>query len=75
MPVYSTVQTGPKTQSGGFQLGFASAAYQVGICGVVTAAPMTAATKQIMPVALGASIHRQAADTCPQWHRGFEPSR
>ena len=46
MQKYKADQTGPKTQSGGFQLGFVRLAYQVAIFGAVTAPPVPAAAKQ-----------------------------
>lgn len=49
MPIrtYNPVQTGPKTQAGGFRAGFASAAYQVGIDGAVKIEPITPAKTEI----------------------------
>jgi hypothetical protein len=41
--VYSSVQTGPKTQSGGFQLGFARPGYQVARLLLVSQPPTPAA--------------------------------
>ncbi len=43
---YSADHTGPKTQFGGLELGFASPAYQLGILEAVTMPPIPAATKQ-----------------------------
>jgi hypothetical protein len=44
--MYNVVQTGPKSQLGGFHDGLASIAYQVGILGVVATEPIPAAEKQ-----------------------------
>jgi hypothetical protein len=46
MQMYRTVQTGPKSQLGGFHDGLASVAYQVGMLGVVATEPRPAAAKQ-----------------------------
>jgi hypothetical protein len=43
---YRADHTGPKSQFGGFQLGFARVAYQPGIFGVVTAPPIPAIARQ-----------------------------
>ena len=50
MPIskYKSVQTGPKTQSGGLKDGLLRAAYQLGIEGVVKRAPIIPAIWQMM---------------------------
>src|SRR3954447_21668877 len=45
MKVYSTVHTGPNTASGGFQRGFRSVRYHVGIARAVLSPPRPAAAK------------------------------
>ncbi len=47
---YRQLHTGPKIQSGGFQVGLARSAYQLGILGAVTRPPRPAAAKQMMIV-------------------------
>ena len=55
MQMYSAVQTGPKSQFGGFHDGLASVAYHVGMLGVVATEPRPAAAKQISRMTTNAS--------------------